>query len=214
MSSMKPLSCVLSLVALLGAAACSDETSEQSNNASNNTSNNNTSNNNTPNPQGKATGQGPCAEGDECRGDVCVAIIDGNNPPNYCTQTCTAGSCPSGFFCDADTFALVGLSFCRFGGDPPQGEPAPAPEEPPRRPCKDDSGCDSGEICATYEGERGCTIACTQESQCDIPSVGGITVDFLECAPDPTPGQTRDACLPRAECYTNPQSCIGGFPGL
>lgn len=205
--------CAVLLIAPALGAACGEDTNESSNNKTNNTTNNNNNNNN-PNPQGKATGAGPCEEASECKGDVCVALIDGNNPPVYCTQECTAGSCPSGFFCDADTFAIVGRTFCRFGAEPAQGEEPAPPEEPPRLPCKQDSECESGEVCGTYMGERGCTIACAKEADCDIPSVGGITVDFLECAADSTAGKTRDVCLPRAECYANPQSCIGGFPGF
>lgn len=155
------------------------------------------------------TGEGPCDDASECAGDVCVALIDGNHPPVYCTQEC--GACPADFWCDSDTFALAGLSFCRFG-DTPSTPPEPPPE-PPRIPCRDDSSCDDGLVCATFEGERDCTIPCSDESQCAV-DLAGVVVDMHNCEADPTPGQDRDVCLPDPACFTNPASCIGGFPGF
>lgn len=154
---------------------------------------------------GLATGEGPCESPSQCEGDVCVALVDGNHPPIYCTQQCGGGAgCPSGFWCDDQTFALVGLEFCRFGSTPTDEPPA----EPPRRPCRADNECDSGEVCATFEGERGCTLPCTTESQCTPPSTGGFQVDFLTCAADQTPGSSRQVCLPDPACYVSPTSCI------
>jgi hypothetical protein len=152
-----------------------------------------------------ATGDGPCEAASQCRGDVCVALVDGNNPPNYCTQQCgNGGSCPSGFWCDDQTFAIVGLEFCRFGNTPTEEPPA----EPPRLPCRDDSDCEGDEVCATFEGEPGCTLPCNAESECTPPSVGGFVVDFLTCGADQTPGASRQVCLPDPACYLNPTSCI------
>jgi hypothetical protein len=165
----------------------------------------------------KGTGDKDCGNGDECSGSVCVALIDGNNPPNYCTQTCSASAaCPSGFYCDNETFGIAGLSFCRFGGTKPE-QPAP-PSEAPRFICKADADCavaaGDGQVCATFEGERECSIVCTQESQCTF-SFGGVTFSFLTCASDTTPGTSRKVCLPKKSCYTDPQSCItvSGFGG-
>ena len=151
----------------------------------------------------KATGEGPCGSADECVGDVCVALIDGDNPPNYCTEPC--GDCPSDFFCDSETFAIANLSFCRFG-DTPTG-PAPTPEEPPSLPCTSDESCEPGLVCATYEGERECSLPCTAEEQCTIESQG-VTLDLLNCAPDQTAGENRDVCLPDPDCYPNVTDCI------
>lgn len=155
------------------------------------------------------TGDGPCDDGSECSGDVCVALIDGNHPPVYCTQEC--GACPSDFYCDSDTFALAGLSFCRFG-DTPTTIPDPPPE-PPRIPCKGDDSCGTGLVCATFEGERDCTLACTDEAQCST-ELQGITFDMHNCEADQTPGTSRDVCLPDPACFTNPVNCISGFPGI
>jgi hypothetical protein len=150
----------------------------------------------------KATGEGPCDSAEECEGGVCVALIDGQNPPVYCTQEC--GSCPDGFFCDTQTFALAGLSFCRFGGSAGQADP---PEEPPRLPCKGDEECSDGMVCATFMGERDCTIPCSDESACSI-SLDGFTFDMHTCGADQTPGEDRQVCLPDPSCFPDVQSCI------
>ena len=160
------------------------------------------------------TGDGPCEEADECAGDVCVALIDGDNPPIYCTEQCDGG-CPSGFFCDTQTFGLVGLEFCRYTtGQPDEEEAPPPPEEPPSLPCKSDDDCEEGLVCATFMGERECTLPCSIESDCTF-EVGPVTVDFSTCGADETPGAERDVCLPDPDCYTgDPLACISGFPGF
>lgn len=198
----------LSLSAVLW--GCGEAAQDDNNSSSNNSANNQKSNNN-PSGSKKATGAGPCAAASECRGDVCVSIIDGDNPPNYCTQPCDGG-CPQGFVCDSQTFSLVGLSFCRFApkNATPGEEPAP-PEEPATLPCKTDKDCEMGTVCASYEGERGCTLPCSVESDCTPPSVGGFSFDLLTCAKD---DDQRDVCLPDPKCFPNPTSCVGGFPGL
>ncbi len=155
-------------------------------------------------------GDGPCDRASDCQGDVCVALIDGGNPPVYCTQRC-AGDCPEGFYCDSSTFSLIGLDFCR-PGEPPTPDDPPASEEPARLPCTEDPDCDAGQVCATSMGERGCTIACAVEDDCTPPSFGGVTFDLATCGPDETPGQTRTVCVPDPSCFPNPQTCISGFP--
>lgn len=150
----------------------------------------------------KATGEGPCDSPSQCEGDACVALLDGDNPPNYCTEPCS-GTCPDGFYCDGDTFALVGFSFCRYG-DTPSEDP---PEEAPRRPCRADGECEAGEICATWDGERSCTLPCGEESDCTPPPAGGFTFDYLTCGPDETAGQDRDACVPDPACFEDPLAC-------
>lgn len=155
-----------------------------------------------------STGEGPCDEPDECAGGVCVALIDGNNPPVYCSEEC--GACPDGFYCDQDTFALAGLSFCRFGATP--SEPPPPPPEPPRLPCKADDDCDGGLVCATFMGERDCTIPCSAEPECSV-ELGGVSIDLHECASDQSDGAERLVCLPDLSCFPNATSCIS-FPGF
>ena len=147
------------------------------------------------------TGEGPCESADECAGNVCVALIDGDHPPNYCTQEC--GSCPDGFVCDTQTFQLVGLSFCRFGDDPEELDP---PEEPATLPCTSDTDCDTG-VCATYEGVRQCTIACSAEEQCTVDLGVGLVLDAMNCEADQTPSTDRTVCLPDPACAVDIQRC-------
>lgn len=157
---------------------------------------------------GAATGEGPCDDASDCANDVCVALIDGNNPPVYCSEPCSADSCPDGFVCDESTFGLIGLSFCRFGEA--GTEPSP-PAEPPRVPCTDDADCEGDLVCAEYNGERDCTVACAAEDDCTPPTMGGITFDLATCAPDQRTDVTRDVCLPDEACYPNVQGCISGM---
>lgn len=154
----------------------------------------------------KQTGEGPCESASECEGDVCVAIVT-DDPPIYCTQPCDGG-CPSGFYCDTSTFALVGLDFCRVGGDEPPEEPD-IPPEPPRLPCETDADCDDGQVCSLWDGERDCTVLCDVEEDCTPPPIGGFTFDLLMCATD---DEGRDVCVPDPACYPNIQTCIGGLP--
>lgn len=155
-------------------------------------------------------GEGPCERPSECEGDVCVALIDGDKPPVYCTQPCGSG-CPAGFYCDDVTFALAGLDFCRLG-DPPAGGDPPPNEEPPRRPCTADADCSADEVCATWMGERDCTILCAAESECTPPPLLGVTFDVATCAKDEGEGQDRTVCVPDAKCYPNLTACISGLP--
>jgi hypothetical protein len=157
--------------------------------------------------QKKAQGQGPCEAASECQGDVCVSIIDGDNPPVYCTQECTSGACPSGFRCDSTTFQLVGRTFCRFGETPPAGGMEETPSEPPTLPCKTDADCDDTEVCGTWMAESQCTLRCTAESNCDLPAVGGIRIDLLTCSADEGAGTNRNICVPDAACFSNPLQC-------
>ncbi len=155
----------------------------------------------------KALGAGPCEAASECQGNVCVAMIDGNNPPNYCTQECASGSCPSGYRCDSTTFELVGRTFCRFGETPPPGGVEETPSEPPRLPCRNDAECASGEVCGTYGGEKQCTIPCSVETDCDLPPLGGVRFDFMACLADENTAISRTICAPDAACFQNPLAC-------
>ncbi len=172
---------VVASVAVAGFAGCADEPAAQ-------------------NPNGKATGQGPCDTSAECAGDVCVAVIDTGHPPVYCSQSCATAGCPSGFFCDSQTFALIGLRYCRFG----ETQPSAPPAEPPRLPCKIDADCDNGQVCAESGGVRDCTLPCANEEQCTPPATGGFVFDFLTCKKD---DKARSVCLPDAACYSNPLNC-------
>lgn len=163
------------------------------------------------NPAGMATGEGPCGAAEDCAGDVCVALIDGDNPPIYCSEQCPDGACPDGFYCDDQTFSLAGLSFCRFGATEPEMPETPA--QPPRLPCREDADCEDGLVCGTFMGERDCTIPCAMEDDCTPPSLGGITLDLATCGQDE--GEDRMICVPDTDCYPDPiaAGCVQGFPG-
>lgn len=165
----------------------------------------------------KGIGEAGCDQPSECAGNLCVALVDGTNPSIYCSQLCDASrTCPSGFYCDAQTFGVTGISFCRFGATQPS-QPEP-PKEAPRLQCKVDKDCQSGEVCATADGGRDCTIPCSKAADCEF-TAGGFTFTFATCAADKTAGVSRMVCLPNPACYQNPQSCIkssgggGGAPG-
>jgi hypothetical protein len=103
----------------------------------------------------------------------------------------------------------MGLSFCRFGEDPAiTGEPAEPPSEPPRLPCQSDDECPGDAVCATFEGDRDCTVLCEEEPDCTPPPLGGITMDVAQCAPDQTPDLSRTVCLPDPACFPDASSCI------
>jgi len=83
------------------------------------------------------------------------------------------------------------------------------PEEQAVVPCKTDADCDLiqlGTICATFKGRSECTISCSKESDCDPPSMMGVSLDFLACAEDHA--KARLACLPDEKCLKDPMSCI------
>ena len=151
-----------------------------------------------------ATGEGPCEDGSECVGGICVALIDEPNPPVYCTQSC-ASDCPDGMYCDSETFALAGVDFCRFGGTSgqPPTEQDP-PEEAPSLPCSTDADCDTGLICASHMGESGCAPPCTSDDQC-VVDMAGFSLRLATCAEE---DGGRFVCLPREECYDGTMTAL------
>lgn len=132
----------------------------------------------------------------------------------YCTLNCSvsASECSGSAGCEG--VGAIEVSVCN--PDPVTEDETPDAESQPSLPCQTDAECAakvSSTICAEWQGERDCTIGCTQESECTPPSVAGVTMDFLTCATDE--GDTsRTACLPDPACFTNPMSCISGFPGF
>ncbi len=158
------------------------------------------------NPDGLQTGDGPCEEASECGGDVCVAVIDGDNPPVYCTEQCTPGSCPSGMYCDEDLFALLDMAVCRFGDE---DEPPPNTSTPPEVVCQDDADCEGDLICAQLGDIRGCAVPCDDDTDCDIPPVNGVQLDLAVCGQE---DGGRQVCVGDPDCYPDLQSCVD--PGV
>lgn len=92
---------------------------------------------------------------------------------------------------------------------------APSPQAQPAIRCRTDAECqafDTRAICAQFQGKRDCTIRCSQETECDPPTLGGPKLDFLTCIPDEG-DNSRTGCLPDARCFDNPAACIEGLPG-
>ena len=87
------------------------------------------------------------------------------------------------------------------------------PEEQPTLPCSTEEDCQQFSaiaICALFEGVRDCTIPCAEEKDCEMPTVMGVSMDFLTCIPDE--GNTnRKACLPDKACWDKPTDCMGGL---
>ncbi|MEZ4266550.1 MAG: hypothetical protein R3F39_09240 [Myxococcota bacterium] len=165
----------------------------------------------------KATGEAGCEEASDCKKDVCVALIDNPNPPVYCSETCTSGSCPSSMYCDTSTFSLLNLSFCRFGSTSSEGSVNVPASEPPRLPCKADADCESGQVCATVDGKNSCAIPCTVESDCTPPPLpGGVEMDLATCGQD---DNAKKVCVPDLACWQpDPVSTgcvkVPGIPGF
>jgi hypothetical protein len=89
-----------------------------------------------------------------------------------------------------------------------------SPQRPPRWPCAADSQCPQGLVCAEFEGLRDCTRACTDDAQCAMPGVMGMSASFSSCQRDASRKTARSACLPKKECLANPMACMGFDPSL
>ncbi|MFN3200554.1 MAG: hypothetical protein ACE366_19300 [Bradymonadia bacterium] len=162
-----------------------------------------------------------CTTTADCEdGAVCVRLGDRTT----CHLDCSVegNECSGSAGCEG--VGTVSVDICQPPAEAPSEENPPAPEEEPRLPCQTDAECqvlDPTAICAQWRGARDCTIPCTMDSQCNPPSVGGISVSLLECATDEG-DESRTACLPNAACIDDPQDCfsvpgpdgMGGMPGF
>lgn len=157
-----------------------------------------------------------CQSSSDC-GEGYVCLIVGND--GGCAAVCTGDTNACGAQASCGGVGVLDVDVCQE----PQPEStngtaeAPAPEEQPRIPCKSDAECSAvqpGAICALFQGQRDCTIPCTAEAQCDMPSLDGFAIDFMTCIADEG-SSTRKACLPDARCFTNPLACVtfGGMDG-
>ena len=148
-------------------------------------------------------------------GTVCVS---GGAAGSVCLPDCSlsASECSASATCTGVGSTSVSICEEPEEEETSSGEQStPDPEEEPRIPCKSDDECNAlqaGLICAQFKGTKDCTIPCSQESDCDMPSVGGMTVDFMTCIADEA-NTSRTACLPDEACFTNPMDCIT-MPGM
>ncbi len=157
-----------------------------------------------------SSGGASCVTSPDCTSGVCVTV----GSASACTPTCSASANECGGEASCQGVGSVGINVC---APPPASAAAPKPEEQPKLPCKSDAECNTlqaGSICATWRGERDCTITCASDDACRLPAVGGVSIDFMKCQTDEG-NSARQACLPRAECFTNPSSCISiNTPGV
>jgi hypothetical protein len=157
-----------------------------------------------------------CATAGECpSGTVCL-VIDGRGA---CRPVCDGAADECGASASCGGVGVLSVEVCQPPAPAPTPDDPPSAEEQPRLPCASDAECeaiDAGAICAQFQGSRDCTRPCVAETDCDIPTLGGVRTDFLTCLTDEGDA-TRKACLPDAACFANPMNCIsfgGGFPGL
>ena len=157
-------------------------------------------------PAQSCSGQSDCAQDYAC---VTTAGV------SYCQPVCTASANECGASASCGSVGATSVNVCQPEDDSSDSnsspeEAAPKPDEQPKLPCSTDADCaqfDAGAICAEFEGEKDCTIPCTQESDCDVPAIGGFSVDFLTCLPDES-NTMRSACVPDAACFANPLDCV------
>ena len=169
----------------------------------------NTQNGNDPTPPQSCSGQSDCSDGYAC---VSVAGV------SYCQLTCSLSSDACGASASCGSVGATSVSVCQpeeestdsNSGNASTEESAPQPDKQPKLPCSTDADCaqfDESAICAEFQGTKDCTIPCTEERECDVPAIGGFSVDFLTCLPDES-DQSRSACLPDEACFSNPLNCV------
>ena len=154
--------------------------------------------------QTAAWANGACESSADCPA-VHACLVVGNQ--GGCTPICNGSSNQCGAQASCGGVGATSIDVCQPVADP--NDP-PDAEEQPRLPCKSDAECgnlQSGLICAEYMGARDCTLPCSIESDCDIPAMGGISMDFMTCAADEG-NSSRNACLPDARCFNNPMVCV------
>lgn len=150
-----------------------------------------------------------CVSASDCPAStVCIAA----GGRSACQPTCSASADECGGNASCGGVGSLSINVCQ---PTPQESDPPTEAEQPRIPCRTDRECDAlhaGAICAEYQGVYDCTIPCGAERDCDVPRLGGFQVDFMTCAPDEG-APSRRACLPDAECFSNPLACVNGSSG-
>ena len=167
----------------------------------------------------------------EYGGPACVTQSDcGENAAcvsaaglSVCQPICTGSVDECGVSASCGSIGATSIDVCQPAKEETSTEEAteenaPDPEEQATLPCVTDEDCskfDSRAICAQWQGTKDCTIPCSQESDCDVPAIGGFSVDFMTCLSDEA-DPSRMACLPDAACFENPINCITlpSMPGL
>ncbi len=156
---------------------------------------------------GQAAANSVCDSVSDCADGTTCLVVDGNG---RCRAICEVSTTECGGSASCGAVGVLSVDVCQPPAPEPTPDDPPSAAEQPRIPCASDAECDAleaGAICAGYKGERDCTLACAIESDCTMPAVGGVRMDFLTCITDESDA-TRKACLPDAACFSNPMSCI------
>jgi MYXO-CTERM domain-containing protein len=135
---------------------------------------------------GNELGEG-CTNDDECQSGLCLAGV--------CTQSCDwtdpTGSCPSGFYCDADVSTSCDTGYCLAGtpGEEALGE-----------------SCEEDTDCASLHCDGGsCSQACIPDGALGCPAGYACQVGTLPCR-----GSCRRSGAPGDECEVN-EDCTSGI---
>jgi hypothetical protein len=166
---------------------------------------------------GGAGAPGEGGEGDRCAaladcGDELVCLAIGDEAPT-CALTCSASADACGASAACAGVGALEIDVCQPPESVADEEGAPAEEDRPSLPCRDDTECDAlypGAVCGTWRGARECTLPCADDAVCNPPEVMGVVTTFLECGLDE--GADRDICVPNEACFADPLGCIS-FPG-
>jgi len=150
----------------------------------------------------------PCQTNAECSsGLVCLDTGFGG----LCTPTCSVEANECGGSAGCSGVGLLEVNICKEEAETPAEV---TPEEEPKIRCATDEDCallQPGTLCVQWKGAKECTIPCAVESDCDMPSMGGMSIDFMTCGPDEA--VQRSACIPRQECFVDILQCIT-MPGM
>jgi MYXO-CTERM domain-containing protein len=152
----------------------------------------------------------PCMDGSQCANGLCVSLSTGAS--GICTQSCTTGSCPSGYNCGAlqgGGGACIPIPPQPDGGTTPADAGTPQDAGVPVGPQPLGSTCAGTADCASHwcaylaDGSgRVCTTTCGPSVQCPdgfvcgqvLGGTAGCLVDQGNPAPDGGPvDNTQDA---------------------
>jgi hypothetical protein len=163
---------------------------------------------------GGSGGDSPtCSQMSDCAdGAVCLVTAG----LGLCQLNCSlsADECSASASCQG--VGSLEVSVCQEPEEKPTEEVTE--EDVPYIPCTTDADCtplDPIAICAEFKGRKDCTIPCSnlgEKSQCNMPPVMGVSMDFMICNPDEA-DTSRLACLPDEACFASMMSCmdLGAF---
>ncbi len=155
---------------------------------------------------GASEGRGAsCSDPSPCGpGEACI-VASGTGA---CSLSCTTTGNECSGTASCEGVGSLSANYCQ--PPPPSAEEpdgAPRASEEPHLRCSTDAQCDAierGAVCALFAGDRECTVPCTARSQCNPPTLAGITVDFYACLAD-------EGDRSRTVCVLDP-ACLGGDP--